>query len=198
VCSFKLHCGSDRRCISLSLFLDLVDLTRSIWIGLSLQLVFSSSVLLNWDFLHYIMSSHELTVYHGTFIHLARLSGGLSKVKPQLVRNCGALWVSTDGRIKGIDWYAHDEDSFRALMSLNGWVNIDVDASEAQTNGTGHTKVKIVKANEERNEFFFPGFIGTSNQLYSNNPINKIQIPISMHPNTQTQGSSAQRPCSTG
>ncbi|KAJ5116731.1 Amidohydrolase 1 [Penicillium angulare] len=102
--------------------------------------------------------SHELTIYRGTFIHLPRLEGGLTTSKLKLIRNRGALWVSTlDGRIKGFDWDAHDEGSFRELMRVNGWVDVD-----AQTNGNSdHVKVKIVTSNEERNEFFFPGFIDT-------------------------------------
>jgi hypothetical protein len=110
-------------------------------------------------------ASFGLTVYRGTFIQLPRLPDtGAVKAKPELVRNQGAFWVSaTDGRIKGWDWQAHDDARFAELMTRNGWVDIDVDID-----GQGSkTKVKIVTASEEKNEFFFPGFIG-------------IYIPISI------------------
>ena len=97
------------------------------------------------------------TVYRGTFIHLTRCNGS----KPRLERNCGALWVSADGRISGLDWSITDDDSFRALMARQGWV--DIKATNGQSNGESesHT-VSIVIANEDQNEFFFPGFIGKS------------------------------------
>jgi guanine deaminase len=75
------------------------------------------------------------------------------------VRNRGALWVSSaDGRIKGFDWQARDDASFKALMTRHGWV--DVNASETNGYDGNEVKVKIVLASEEGNEFFFPGFIG--------------------------------------
>lgn len=104
--------------------------------------------------------SYEFTVYRGTFIQLSRVD--VSRSKPELVRNRGALWVSSsDGRIKGFDWQARDDASFQELMSRNGWVDVD---AAVNGNGTGVTestvKVKLVIATEDRNEFFFPGFIG--------------------------------------
>lgn len=105
-------------------------------------------------------SGYEFTVYRGTFIQLPRLPDTETRPKPVLMRNRGALWVSTvDGRIKGCDWQAREEDAFRELMSRNGWVDVD-----AEINGDADAslvKVKIVTASEERNEFFFPGFTGT-------------------------------------
>ena len=105
------------------------------------------------------MSAYDLTVYRGTFIHLPRIADH-STTKPQLVRHSGALWVSSqDGRIKGFDWSVQDDSSFRDLLSRNGWTDV-----EAHTNGVQgpKTNVKIVTAREDRNEFFFPGFIGKS------------------------------------
>ncbi|OQD73724.1 hypothetical protein PENDEC_c014G06674 [Penicillium decumbens] len=101
---------------------------------------------------------YMFTVYRGTFIQLPRVDIG--RTKPELVCNRGSLWVSSaDGRIKGFDWQARDDASFQALMTRNGWVD------EAAVNGNGANggtvKVKIVIANEDRNEFFFPGFIDT-------------------------------------
>lgn len=109
-------------------------------------------------------SAYAYTVYRGTFIHLPRLSSSAphQHQKLELVRHRGALWASSeDGRIKGCDWQARDDDSFQALMTRNGWV--DVDASTNGDSADGSTvKVKVVSASEERNEFFFPGFIGTT------------------------------------
>jgi guanine deaminase len=102
--------------------------------------------------------SYEFTVYRGTFIQLPRVD--VSRTKPELVRNRGALWVSsTDGRIKGFDWQARGDASFQALMSRNGWVDVDAAFTGNAVNGAT-VKVKIVVASEDRNEFFFPGFVG--------------------------------------
>ncbi|KAJ5151426.1 guanine deaminase [Penicillium canariense] len=104
--------------------------------------------------------AYAYTVYRGTFIQTPRLPHLSPPPKTELVRNRGALWVSsTDGRIKGCDWQARDEVSFKALLARNGWV--DIDAPEANGSDGNEVKVKIVIANEERNEFFFPGFIDT-------------------------------------
>ncbi|KAF7714902.1 Guanine deaminase [Penicillium ucsense] len=100
------------------------------------------------------------TVYRGTFIQTSCLPESSTSPRTELVRNRGALWVSTaDGRIKGSDWQAHDDQGFRALMSRMNW--IDVDASTTNGFHVEEIKVKIVRASEERNEFFFPGFIDT-------------------------------------
>lgn len=105
------------------------------------------------------MSTYAYTVYRGTFIHLPRPPASDRFQNLQLVRNRGALWVSSaDGRIKGCDWQAGDDSSFQALLNRHGWVDVD-----ASTNGECDeptVKVKVVTACEDRNEFFFPGFIG--------------------------------------
>jgi guanine deaminase len=99
------------------------------------------------------------TVYRGTFIQTPRLPDSTPRPKTELVRNRGALWVSSaDGRIKGFDWHARDEASFKELMTRNGWV--DVDAPETNGYDGNEVRVKVVLASEESNEFFFPGFIG--------------------------------------
>lgn len=94
---------------------------------------------------------YPYTVYRGTFIHLPKLSS--SSGKPELVRNQGVLWVSSeDGRIKGHDWNVNDDASFKSFLSSHGW-----------TEGRGRgTQVKVVESDDARNEFFFPGFIGKS------------------------------------
>jgi len=85
------------------------------------------------------------TVYRGTFIQLPQLNASTSK--PQLARTQGVLWVSSeDGRIKGYDWNVNDDASFQSFLSSQGWSESDV---------------TVVKSNDERNEFFFPGFIDT-------------------------------------
>ncbi|GLI79228.1 hypothetical protein PoHVEF18_007556 [Penicillium ochrochloron] len=100
------------------------------------------------------------TVYRGTFIQTTRLPDSTPRPKTELVRNRGALWVSSaDGRIKGFDWQARDEASFKELMTRNGWV--DVDAPETNGYDGNEVRVKVVLASEESNEFFFPGFIDT-------------------------------------
>lgn len=113
------------------------------------------------------MPPYAYTVYRGTFIQLPRQLGSSSQQKLELVCNSGALWVSSaDGRIKGFDWQGSGECVLRKLMHRMGWV--DVDASSNGDGGDGSSvkvKVKIVTAREERNEFFFPGFIGISSYL---------------------------------
>ncbi|KOS44808.1 hypothetical protein ACN38_g4288 [Penicillium nordicum] len=105
-------------------------------------------------------TDYALTVYRGTFIQSVLPDAGS---KPELSRNQGALWVSTaDGCIHGWDWQVCDDNGFAELMSRSGWV--DIDAVEAQAQANSHvskTRVKIVTADEEQNEFFFPGFIDT-------------------------------------
>ncbi|KAJ5551447.1 hypothetical protein N7535_000603 [Penicillium sp. DV-2018c] len=103
---------------------------------------------------------HAFTVYRGTFIESALPEPGS---KPKLSRKQGALWVSAaDGRIKGWDWKAHDENGFAELMNRNGWFDIDTGDVPGQADGyTSRIGVKVVAANEELNEFFFPGFIDT-------------------------------------
>ncbi|KFY78284.1 hypothetical protein V499_02510 [Pseudogymnoascus sp. VKM F-103] len=101
--------------------------------------------------------TYPYTVYRGTFIHHPRLNS--SSAKPELVRNQGALWVSSeDGRIKGYDWNVHDDASFQSFLSNHGWI-----ATKAGTNKNykSQTRVKVVQSNDTRNEFFFPGFIDT-------------------------------------
>ncbi|KAJ5667834.1 uncharacterized protein N7477_006404 [Penicillium maclennaniae] len=105
-----------------------------------------------------MVDSYEYTIYRGTFIQLPR---GDSSRKPELVRNQGALWVSSaDGRIKGIDWQAQDDAKFQELMRRHGWVDVDT-ATNGNDANDSTVNVKIVTTSEERNEFFFPGFIDT-------------------------------------
>lgn len=104
-------------------------------------------------------ASCPYTVYRGTFVDLPRLNS--SSTKPELVRNQGVLWVSSeDGRIKGHDWQVSDDASFQSFMSSHGWT--DADATDGNSKST---KVKVVESNDEQNQFFFPGFIGTSVSL---------------------------------
>ncbi|OQD66901.1 hypothetical protein PENPOL_c004G04087 [Penicillium polonicum] len=105
-------------------------------------------------------TDYAFTVYRGTFIQSVLPDSGS---KPGLSRNQGALWVSAaDGRIHGWDWQASDDSGFAELMSRSGWVDINAIETQGQANGhVSKTRVKIVTANEEQNEFFFPGFIDT-------------------------------------
>ncbi|KAJ5882390.1 uncharacterized protein N7529_001062 [Penicillium soppii] len=99
-------------------------------------------------------ATYPYTVYRGTFIQLPRLNS--TTATPELARTEGALWVGTDGRIKGYDWTVSNDASFNSFLSSHGWA--DADASNANSKAT---KVKVVKSNNDRNEFFFPGFIDT-------------------------------------
>ena len=88
-------------------------------------------------------------VFVGTFVHLPRSSSKTLAIQQ------GALWVSTaDGRIKGTDWTVITDSDLRDLLKENSWVPED---APRYISGT---RVKIVRAREEQNEFFFPGFIG--------------------------------------
>ncbi|KAJ5691940.1 guanine deaminase [Penicillium macrosclerotiorum] len=111
------------------------------------------------------MADVTFTVYRGTFIQAPRMPETELQAKPkiELVRNRGALWVSAaDGRIKGFDWQVQDDESFNVLLNRNGWVDVDAGVDQ-RVNGSaeGAVKVKVVIASEQKNEFFFPGFIDT-------------------------------------
>ncbi|PKX93346.1 chlorohydrolase family protein [Aspergillus novofumigatus IBT 16806] len=91
------------------------------------------------------------TLFLGTFIHLPRKPTGVesdAEWRPALDINHGALWVSnSDGKIAGFDWsFSPADGDVKALtekLGLSGKVT------------------EVVRAREERNEFFFPGFIDT-------------------------------------
>lgn len=90
------------------------------------------------------------TLFLGTFIHLPRKPTGAdpgAKWRPALEINHGALWVSnSDGKIAGFDW---------SFSPADGDVN-----SLTEKLGLSGKVTEVVRAREERNEFFFPGFIG--------------------------------------
>ncbi|KAE8355088.1 hypothetical protein BDV28DRAFT_129685 [Aspergillus coremiiformis] len=89
-------------------------------------------------------------VFVGTFVHLPRSTSNALAIQQ------GALWVSTaDGRIKGTDWTVVTEGDLRALLKEKSWIPEDAPRYKSGT------RVKIVQAREEQNEFFFPGFIDT-------------------------------------
>ncbi|KAH2992399.1 hypothetical protein KXW58_006574 [Aspergillus fumigatus] len=91
------------------------------------------------------------TLFLGTFIHLPRKPTGAdpgAKWRPALEINHGALWVSnSDGKIAGFDW---------SFSPADGDVN-----SLTEKLGLSGKVTEVVRAREERNEFFFPGFIDT-------------------------------------
>ncbi|KAL4976050.1 hypothetical protein BDW66DRAFT_159982 [Aspergillus desertorum] len=83
-----------------------------------------------------------ITLFYGTFVDLPRAKSG---EKHELSVKHGAIWVSSStGRIEGSDWSVANEAELQSLIRKNGW-----------------TSVPIVRAREEQNEFFFPGFIDT-------------------------------------
>ncbi|RDW67223.1 chlorohydrolase family protein [Aspergillus mulundensis] len=84
----------------------------------------------------------KITLFYGTFVDLPRVEYGW---KHELSIRHGALWVSSStGRITGSDWSIANESDLQSLIKKNGWHGI-----------------QIVRAREEQNEFFFPGFIDT-------------------------------------
>ena len=120
-------------------------------------------------------TDHAFNVYRGTFIQLSHLP--TSGSKPELCRDQGALWVSTaDGRIKGWDWQARDDNTFANLMARSGWVDLDAVGATEVNYHSARTRVKVITANEERNEFFFPGFIGMSSAIHSHSEPSTPQI----------------------
>lgn len=111
--------------------------------------------------------SHAYTLFCGTFIDLPRNphepATPTSPPKHKLAVNRGAVWVSMrDGRIKGIDLRVKDEEALTQLVGRMGWTEVGEEGREGEEmerEGGKREYVKIVRAREERNEFFFPGFV---------------------------------------
>ena len=102
--------------------------------------------------------SPAYNLFFGTFIHPPRKS---TDGKHVLEINHGVLWVSTaDGNIKGFDWSVRDEAELSQFLARRNCVVDDGDGKE-----TSSTKVGLFRARQERNGFFFPGFIGWSLNL---------------------------------
>lgn len=100
--------------------------------------------------------NYARTLFFGTFIQLS--SSPESGQGHKLIVTHGTLWVSaSDGRIEGFEWGVESEEGLRELMGRKGWV--DVDGSLG--NEDAERGVRIVR-NEDKNGFFFPGFIGMS------------------------------------
>ncbi|KKZ68486.1 guanine deaminase [[Emmonsia] crescens] len=107
------------------------------------------------------MSSYTYTVYYGVFINLPRLpdepATPNSPPKHKLSINHGALWVSqADGKIEGIDWKVKDEKRLEELIKRMGW---KVEGGGNEDENEVRDLVRVVKAQKQRNGFFFPGFI---------------------------------------
>ncbi|KAL3462707.1 hypothetical protein BJX64DRAFT_258819 [Aspergillus heterothallicus] len=84
-----------------------------------------------------------VTLFYGTFVDLPRTKSGS---KHELSIRQGALWVSTStGRIAGSDWSITNETQLQALINQKAWP----------------ANVRVIRAREDLNEFFFPGFIDT-------------------------------------
>lgn len=97
------------------------------------------------------------TIFYGTFVWLPReperpATDLLAPKYPLIVKH-GALWVNGDGRIEGSDWTVTDEGGLERLIERRGWC---VEGTECE----GKECVRVVRASEKRNGFFFPGLIG--------------------------------------
>lgn len=113
------------------------------------------------------------TLFVGTFIHLPGAPASTpSGAKHTLSVHHGALWVSAaGGRIAGCEWDVSlkSDEEVDAWLEKRGWVRVDdhhPDPSEKERrdkDGEEREKVtvRVVRAREQRNEFFFPGFVGT-------------------------------------
>ena len=119
-------------------------------------------------------------LFYGTFIQLpARLdvrtaSSSVENKHPMSLSIAhGVIWVLTrTGCIAGTDWNVASEEYLIPWIEKRGWsiassINddyriangVEPSATHADQNGHAHT-VHIVKAREQKNSFFFPGFIG--------------------------------------
>ncbi|RAH64196.1 chlorohydrolase family protein [Aspergillus aculeatinus CBS 121060] len=99
------------------------------------------------------MVSPMYTLYVGTFIQLPRTSSPDGRHELAITR--GALWVSAaDGKIKGFDWSVASESDLQTLLKRHGWVL-------AGAGSRSCVRVQLVRAREELNEFFFPGFVAS-------------------------------------
>ncbi|WEW59484.1 amidohydrolase family protein [Emydomyces testavorans] len=121
-----------------------------------------------------LKSKCSRTIYYGTFLQLPRAADipatPTSPPKYRLIVNHGALWVSTaDGRIEGFDWEVEDERGLHDLIERHGWT---VDGEEGS-----EQSMRIVRSRDDRNGFFFPGFVDT-------------HIHASQYPNSGIFGSS--------
>ncbi|KAL3474240.1 hypothetical protein BJX99DRAFT_181755 [Aspergillus californicus] len=83
----------------------------------------------------------QMTLFYGTFIDLPRTKSG---EKHELSVKHGALCVSAaTGQIEEF-WSISSEEELQVLLKKNCW-----------------TGAEVIRAREEQNEFFFPGFIDT-------------------------------------
>lgn len=91
------------------------------------------------------LGMEQIALFYGTFIDLPRSESGKEH---RLSIKHGALWMSlSTGRITGSDWTVSSEEELQALIRRNGW---------------NSGQLQVIRARDEENEFFFPGFIGMS------------------------------------
>ncbi|KAL4889878.1 atrazine chlorohydrolase/guanine deaminase [Aspergillus ambiguus] len=113
------------------------------------------------------------TVFYGTFIDLPRTK---SSDKHVLSIRHGAIWVSADGTIEGVDFTVANDRDLRTLIRRKGWT-VRNDTHTSSLKSKSQAKVHLIRAEASQNEFFFPGFIDT-------------HIHASQYPNAGLFGSS--------
>ncbi|KAF3480962.1 chlorohydrolase family protein [Arthroderma uncinatum] len=110
-------------------------------------------------------SYYSYTLYLGTFIQLPRepATPATPTSGPTYILsiNDGAVWVdSSDGRIAGSKWDVGGEKELNEWAESMGW-KLVYDDKEAQDCASTVQRVRVIRARQDKNGFFFPGFIDT-------------------------------------
>ncbi|KAI5290229.1 hypothetical protein KEM54_002144 [Ascosphaera aggregata] len=118
--------------------------------------------------MHVKFRQDDLTVFKGTFIDLAAepdVPATATSAPTHNLRIRDGVVAVKDGRITTVDWSIKSENDFRKFLKSNYGYEEDEGALLAyHTHGKvdhGSSQVRIVRASDERNGFFFPGFIDT-------------------------------------
>ncbi|KAI5305805.1 hypothetical protein KEM56_003272 [Ascosphaera pollenicola] len=113
--------------------------------------------------MHAKLDQEHLTVFKGTFIDLAAEPDVPATPTSAPVHNFrvreGAVAVK-NGRIAAADWGVKSEDDLRAFLKSKYGCEEDVDVGVGAVSAAA-SKVRVVRSCEEKNGFFFPGFVDT-------------------------------------